>query len=278
MDKYLIIDFYNYLHRGLIGPGAKDKFYLAYLFFNNLRATVEQFQPTKLFFALEGRPKHRYEIYPQYKENRIIKTGQIQSESKIAQKQNISEAANLIKEVLTNINCTLVQHPDYEADDVINTLCHMLNGEEVVVITSDTDYIQLLEQDFENCKVYSPIKKTYFEKSKYPYVAEKSIRGDKSDNIPCLLTPKKADKHLEDPELLKSFLSIEENRAAFSINKSLIEFINIEEELTLCIGSNNFDKVKELFKSMEMNSFTDENEKAEAKFQKFASTFKNLVV
>jgi len=278
MDKYLIIDFYNYLHRGLIGPGPKDKLLISYLFFSNLRATVEQFNPTKLMFALEGHPKHRYDIYPEYKSNRIIKTGSEKSENKIKQKSEIQEAASLIKQTLMHFNCTLVSHPDFEADDIVNTLCHMLHDEEVIVITGDTDYIQLLEQNFTNCKVYSPMKKTFFEKSNYPYVAEKSIRGDKSDNIPCLLTPKKADAHLSNPALLKEFLSIEENRAAFNINKSLIEFIKVpEDELKLENGSSNFDAVYQNFQKMEFKSYIDPgNEKAETKWNKFVSTFINL--
>lgn len=278
MEKYLIVDFYNYLHRGLIGPGEKDSLYLTYLFFCNLRATVEQFNPTKLFFAMEGRPKHRYDLFPEYKANRIIKTGEIKSEGKIKQKENITQASNTIKDLLLNFTCSQVSHPDYEADDIVNTLCNFLADEEVVVITGDTDYIQLLEKDFKNTKVYSPMKKAFFEKSKYPYIAEKAIRGDKSDNIPCLLTPKKADKHLEDPELLKSFLEIEENRAAFSINKKLIEFIDVpQEELVVIEGKNDFVKVFEKFHELDFKSFIEQNEKAETKWNKFVSTFEKLV-
>ena len=281
MEKYLIVDFMNYIHRGLIGMGPKDEYSLVYCFFVNLRATIEQFNPTKLMFALEGHPQHRYDLYPQYKENRIIKTGSNdeKSEKKIHTKQKIHNSAEIVLNILKNINCTTVKHPNYEADDCINTLCAMLDDEDVVVITSDSDAIQLLQKY--KCKVYNPIKKQYFEAStRTPYVVEKAIRGDKTDNIKSVLKPKKADAALNDPKVLEEFLKDDEIRNQFNTNCSLIEFVLAPtDELELVIGQQDFDKVFEEFEKMDFKSFTEkQNEKAEAKWNKFTSTFKNLVI
>ena len=40
--------------------------------FRNMRALVEQLQPTRLVFVLEGHPKWRYDLMPEYKANRKI--------------------------------------------------------------------------------------------------------------------------------------------------------------------------------------------------------------
>lgn len=286
-DKYLIIDFMNYVHRGLVADFFKkkeskeeDKYSLVYTFFVNLRATVEAFQPTKLFFVLEGHPKHRYELYSGYKENRIIKTGDVKSEEKSKVKTKIHFASQVIRELLLNFNCSLIRHPDFEADDCINTLCHRLSDEDVTVITSDSDAIQLLQKGFKDCKVYNPVKKTYFEAGPYPYVAEKAIRGDKSDNIQRVLTPKKADAALSNPEILKKVLELPENLSQFNINKQLIEFIIIpEDELEVSVGESDFNTLKSKFSEMDFKSFVESgNEKAETKWNKFVSTFNNLVI
>jgi|WetSurMetagenome_2_1015567.scaffolds.fasta_scaffold301545_1 5'-3' exonuclease len=263
MDKVLIIDFMNYVHRCRVGS-LDGEFVLIFNFFRNLRATVDQFKPYKIFFALEGHPKHRYELLESYKANRIIKNAAKQTTA-----DNILLLANKIKELLLLLPVTLISHSDFEADDIINTLCFNLKEEDIIICSSDSDCIQILQLNYKNCKLYNPIKKEFLVAPPYPYVAWKCLAGDKSDNIPSLLTPKKVIKCMEDPAAFQSFLSTEENRANFNINRQLIEFRTVpEEEISLTEGISNFDALRIEFMKMKFESIT--NDKS---WEKYVKTF-----
>src|ERR1700722_2315472 len=50
-----------------------DKYSYVYNFFRNLRPLIEDFSPDKCFFVLEGHPQFRYDLYGDYKANRLVK-------------------------------------------------------------------------------------------------------------------------------------------------------------------------------------------------------------
>lgn len=239
---------------------------MVYNFFRNLRATVELLQPTKLFFALEGHPKHRYALYPDYKANRIIKTASANKDKN----ELFNENKNIIFDLLKCLPVTLWKSNDYEADDVIYSLCNDLKDEDITILSNDSDFIQLL-QEFDNVGIYNPIKKIYMESPQYHYVVWKSLAGDKSDNIPKILSDKKAIELASNPEKLEQFLLNEEHRANFNINFELIKFKLIESnELNHTFGTANYDLLFEKFKEFEFNSFTDTVK------EKFINTFKAI--
>src|SRR5690606_26025902 len=108
-------------------------------------------------------------------------------------------------------------------------------------------------------KIYNPIKKVNMESPPYPYVAWKCLNGDKSDNIPALLKPKKALDTVNNPVLFKKFMESEENRANFNINRQLIEFRSIPlEEIELQEGMKDFDKLKDEFRKMQFESIIND--------------------
>ena len=100
MDRVLLIDLANAVWRASIGFAPKkpilappkddwemyggeeptpepkkvdDSFIIIFNFFRNLRPIIEQFSPDKCFAVLEGHPKFRYDLFSDYKANRIIK-------------------------------------------------------------------------------------------------------------------------------------------------------------------------------------------------------------
>lgn len=299
MDKVLLIDAHNAMWRASIGFGPKkeapsvkstpesdtedgwemvpgdpappapetkntEEFVLIFNFFRNLRPIIELFEPDKCFFVLEGHPQFRYDLFADYKANRIIK--QASSKEKL---DSFLKNKDEIVRILQHFPVTVARASNYEADDVIATLCDNMKDEELTILSNDSDYIQLLQRGYPNCRIYNPIKKTFMEAPAYPYVAWKCLNGDKSDNIPALLKPKKALDTVNSPELFKKFMEVEENRANFSLNRQLIEFRSVPmEEITIHEGHRNFDIVKQEFERMDFQSII--NDKS---WNKYTKTF-----
>jgi len=241
-----------------------EKYLLIYNFFRNLRPQIEEMSPDKCFFVLEGRPQFRYDLYADYKANRLIKT---------ASKQETMDKFHLSKDVIIKLisylPITVARAANYEADDTIGTLCENMKEEALTIISNDSDYIQLLQRGYQYLTIYNPIKKEIMVAPDYPYVAWKSLAGDKSDNIPAILKPKKALDVVNDPQLFKKFMAVEENRANFTINRQLIEFRSVpEEEIIIQEGIRNFQKLKEEFARMDFQSIV--NDKS---WERYINTF-----
>jgi len=295
MDKILLIDAHNAMWRASISFSPKkvvtpplaseddgwdmrgepappmpekkevdESFILIFNFFRNLRPIIEQFAPDKCFFVLEGHPQFRYDLFADYKANRIIK--QAASKEKL---DKFLQSKDEIVRIMQHFPITVARAANYEADDVIASLCDNMRDEDLTILSNDSDYIQLLQRGYPHCQIYNPIKKTFMEAPEYPYVAWKCLNGDKSDNIPALLKPKKALDTVNSPELFKKFMDVEENRANFSVNRQLIEFRSVPmEEIMLVEGQRNFNIVKEDFARMEFQSII--NDKS---WDKYTKTF-----
>ena len=295
MDKILLIDAHNAMWRASIGFGPKkekappaassddgwemvpapapppepkeeksDKYVVVFNFFRNLRPIIELFSPDKCFFVLEGHPQFRYDLFADYKANRIIKEA-----SRKEAREKFDGDSKIIISLMNYLPITLCKAANYEADDVVATLCDNMRDEELTVLSNDSDYIQLLQRGYKNCRIYNPIKKTFMEAPAYPYVAWKCLNGDKSDNIPALLKPKKALDSVNDPELFKKFMEVEENRANFNVNRQLIEFHSVPmDEIVLAEGVRNFEALKQAFTEMDFQSII--NDKS---WEKYTSTF-----
>lgn len=292
MDKVLLIDFNNAVWRASIGFAPKkpvvappkddwemyggdeptpepkkevdDSIIIIFNFFRNLRPLIEQFSPDKCFAVLEGHPQFRYNLFSDYKANRIIKSA---SQQELRDKFNAAHPE--IVRLLQYLPITLAYAANYEADDTIGALCDNMKDEKLTVLTNDSDYIQLLQRGYKDITIYNPIKKETMVAPEYPYVAWKCLAGDKADNIPSLLKPKKVMEAVNDPVIFKKFMDIEENRANFNVNRQLIEFHSIpEEEIVLQEGVRNFEELKKEFAKLEFQSII--NEKS---WEKYTKTF-----
>jgi hypothetical protein len=237
-----------------------EKYLFIYNFFRNLRPIIEDISPDKCFFVLEGHPQFRYDLFADYKANRLIKQA-----AKKETMDKFLEAKDEIVRILQYFPITIARASAYEADDVISSLCDNMRDEDLTILSNDSDYIQLLQKGYKNLLIYNPIKKEAMQAPTYPYVAWKCLNGDKSDNIPSLLKPKKALDTVNNPELFKKFMSLEENRANFSINRQLIEFRAVPpEEIILKEGVRNFPAVWKEFARMAFESII--NQKSWAKY------------
>lgn len=268
MDKILFIDYYNFLHRACVKfekLSVPDEEIFAFNFFRNLRPIIEKFSPNKCFFALEGHPKFRYDLYSDYKKNRIIKEASAKE-----RKELVSTTSSIVLDILKFFPVTIVKSNDYEADDLIATLADNLKLEDLTIISNDSDYIQLLQKKYNKIQIYNPIKKDFYQNTSYHYIAWKALAGDKSDNIPSIVSKQKAEKLVANPREMLKFFENEENRANFNINKELIEFKIIPlDEIILLEGTNEFDKIKIEFEKLNFNSILQS-------WKKYTSTFKCL--
>lgn len=272
MDKILLIDGHNALWRACVKFGKvkadetsePDEVIFAFNFFRNLRPLIEDLSPDKCFFVLEGHPQFRYDLYADYKATRMLKQA-----SKQETNTRFFKMRDIVLPLLQYLPITICRAANYEADDVIATLCDNMKDESLTILSNDSDYIQLLQRGYKNIRIYNPIKKMDMEAPSYPYVAWKCLNGDKSDNIPKLLSPKKAIDTVTNPDLFKKFMEVEENRANFNVNRQLIEFRSVpEEEINMVDGVSNFDKLKLAFSELKFESIINENS-----WKKYVNTF-----
>ncbi len=269
MDKVLFIDAHNQMWRacvkfGAVQPDVPDEVIFTFNFFRNLRPLIEDFAPDKCFFILEGHPQFRYDLFADYKANRIVKMA-----SKQESNERFLKTKDIIVPLIQHLPITTCRAANYEADDVVATLCENMRDEDLTVLSNDSDYIQLLQRGYPQIRIYNPIKKSFMEAPPYPYVAWKCLNGDKSDNIPALLKPKKALDTINDPILFQKFMDVEENRANFSVNRQLIEFRSVPvEEIDLKDGTRNFDALRQAFTEMKFESIINDQS-----WKKYCKTF-----
>jgi 5'-3' exonuclease len=298
MDKILLIDLANAIWRANVsfGPPIQHKvlidehsdevkcncgspwndedsfcygqrYNVVFNFFRNLRPQIELHQPGKCFAVVEGHPQFRYDLYSDYKANRLIKKA-----SRVEEQTKVNEASEIILMVLPHLPITIVRAARYEADDLIGTLAGNLQSEDITVLSGDNDYIQLLQRGYAHIQVYNPIKKIYLEAPEYNFLAFRCLVGDKSDNIKGLVSKKKALQFLANPDQFRDFLSLEENRANFAINKKLVEFANVPlDEIEWQDGYPDFQFIFDAFKQMKFESIVNNYG-----WKKYVETFKCL--
>ena len=94
---------------------------------------------------------------------------------------------------------------------------HARKGDDVTIISSDSDFTQLLNSFEENFRIYNPVKKSFVEKPDYDYVTWKALRGDPTDNIAGIpgVGDKTAEKLCKNPKLLCERLESKDVREVF---------------------------------------------------------------
>lgn len=269
----LAIDFMNQAHRARsgfqMGPAP-----VVFNFFRQFKALVDQFKPTRIYVALEGKPVHRYEAMGEYKANRKVDP----DDPKAKELEKFFKQKDVIVDLLQkHFPVSVVRHATSECDDTLaNLIRRSSSAVDWVLVSSDTDFIQLL-QEHDNLRIYNPVQKKFVEAPDYPYVTWKALRGDPTDNIPGVpgIGDKTADKLASDPDLLKEFITRPEVEPIFTRNFELIRFKEWSDEerdqMTSSSPAKDWQVVKDVFAGYGFNSMV----KDEA-WQKFTSSFDNL--
>lgn len=262
--RVLILDAYNLMHRARFGFG-KGEYNVVYNFFRGLRPIVDKFTPDRVYFVLEGVPKGNQELLGEYKANR-----KRSPDSFIAQRAIIE---SLVAELMPIIS---IRHDDHEADDVIYTLAkHFSPGHDVVIVSSDSDFIQIYDE-LDNVTLWHPIKKKVVAAPDYDYLLWKSLRGDKTDNIPGIkgVGNITAEKLVRDPDLLAARMDDPEFASQQEMNYSLIKLEDLGDRFEECWQSGHeahWTTLRERFQDFEFKSMTKDKT-----WEKYVNTFTSI--
>lgn len=269
----LAIDFMNQAHRARsgfqLGPAP-----VVFNFFRQFKALVDRFKPNRVYVALEGKPVKRHEALAEYKANRVVAP----DDPKAAELQRFFEQKSVIVDLLNKyFPVSVIRHPLHEADDTLaNVIKFSTTAVDWVLVSSDTDFIQLL-QDRSNLKLYNPVRDAFVDAPEYDYCVWKALRGDSSDNIPGIpgVGDKTAAKLALDPDALQAKLSDPEVANVFSRNYELIKFAEWTDEERMAMTSSSptkdWEAVKSVFEGYGFGSMTKDGS-----WQKYMSSFENL--
>lgn len=271
MGHALILDVQNLIHRARSGF-TKGEHPIVFNFLRGLRPIFEKFKPDAAFFVLEGVPRRRLEVYPEYKATR--------------KKMEPSAYEAFIRQVDECVDCLIhsfpgsivIHHPDYEADDVIaysTSLCAKTLGQTVTIVSSDTDFIQLLQKGWD-VRLWNPIKKAFIEAPDYDYISWKALCGDGSDNIIGVsgVGDKTAKALLGDTQQLEKTLCKGDTRELFARNKDLIEFDMVDDRELRFLNEGHDRTWDELHNRLELFDF--KSMLKETTWEKYKATFATL--
>lgn len=193
MQKLVLLDAYALIFRAYYGlirsPRINSKGQntsAAFGFINTLEELLRKENPD--FVAVAFDPPggtFRHEQFPQYKATRDETP------------EDIRWAVPVIKNFLAAYGVAMVEVPRFEADDVIGTLAHRAakDGLEVVMVTPDKDYAQLVQPNVSMLRPQSGAKgyeRLGVEEVKVKFEVENPLQvidllglmGDAADNIP----------------------------------------------------------------------------------------------
>jgi hypothetical protein len=202
---YILVDTANTFFRArhVVRGDADIKLGMAlHITFNSIKKAWQDFDGSHVVFCLEGR-SWRKDFYKPYKANRAetraAMTVKEQDEDKL-----FWETFDAFKDFVTEkTNCTVMQHPRLEADDLIAGWIQNHPDANHVIISTDSDFHQLIAP---NVKQYNGVLETLTthegifdkkgkmvidNKTKEPkdipnpewILFEKCMRGDSSDNV-----------------------------------------------------------------------------------------------
>ena len=180
-------------------------------FLRSLAYAIREVNPTRVIIVYDGAggSYRRRKIHPNYKSNRkpgkrITRWDAFKNatEEKEAMKIQFSRLLDYLDFLPINV----ISIDRIEADDTIAYIANKLVKEEVTIMSSDQDFLQLVD---DRITVWSPTKKIFYTPNKvledygvpaHNFLMYKVLMGDKSDNIEGVkgLGPKKLPKILPD--------------------------------------------------------------------------------
>jgi len=205
--KYLIVDTANTFFRARHAAHRQSDTWdrLGFSMHVTLGSVAKAFRDQRadhVIFCLEGR-SWRKDYYEPYKKNRSVARAAL-TEAEAEEDRLFWETFDALKTFVTeSTNCTVLQHNNLEADDLVAGWIQAHPGDSHVIVSSDSDFHQLLAENVTQYngitdelhtlqgifdKKGAPVKD---KKTKEPktipdpkwILFEKCMRGDTSDNV-----------------------------------------------------------------------------------------------
>jgi 5'-3' exonuclease len=205
--KYLLVDtantFFRARHIASRNSDTWEKIGMAlHLTLASVNQVVRKFGADHVVFCLEGR-SWRKDHYAPYKKNRVVDT-LTQTEAEREENEMFWDTYEKFTTFLKEkTNVSVLRHERAEADDMIARFVHLHPNDTHYIISSDTDYIQLIS---DNVHQYNGITNQFItlegyhdekgrlvvdKKTKEPkllgdpqwHLFMKCMRGDSSDNV-----------------------------------------------------------------------------------------------
>ena len=202
---YILVDTANTFFRArhVVRGDLNDKVGMSiHTVLSSVRKAWRDFNGTHVIFALEGR-SWRKDHYAPYKRNRTDARAS-QSPREAEEDRVFWETFDQFKDfVINKTNCTVLHHPQLEADDLIAGWIQSHPNDNHVIISTDGDFAQLIAPNVKQYNGVTSITTThegYFDEKGKPVkdkktgevkaapdpqwlLFEKCMRGDTSDNI-----------------------------------------------------------------------------------------------
>jgi len=161
-----------------------------FYYINDIFKYIKQFEDvTEVVVARDSKANWRRNIFPWYKKHRKVTRNADEAKAKAEDhwftwQEFYDYQEEFINVMKKYVPVKVLEVNTAEADDIIAVLCQRIKGKKFVV-TTDHDYIQLLQND--DVKIFSPMKKAYLhDDNPKHHMLVKVMAGDKSDFIPSI--------------------------------------------------------------------------------------------
>ena len=185
----ILLDYSQIALSNIIVQKLNDENMIRHMILNSIRMYNKRHRKEygQMVICADGMNTWRRQYFPEYKGMR--RKGK---EESTMDWNEIFRIVNLIREeIQENLPYKVMHMEGCEADDIIGALAirtqEFGQGEPVMIVSSDKDFIQL--QKYNNVKQFSPIqKKTVTDKNPRTYLFNHIMRGDSGDGIPNVLS------------------------------------------------------------------------------------------
>jgi len=294
--NFLILDSNSILHRAFhalpkLTTSKGQPVNAVYGFLLVLFKVIKEFSPDYIFACFDYPAKtFRHQLFKEYKSKRPPTPDDLKNQIPI------------LKEILQNFNIPILEKEGFESDDIIGSIIYQIKEKEkldnvnFIIVSGDTDILQLIDKDTKVYLLQKGIKKTllydenlfrqkFFNLAPNQLIDFKALVGDSSDNIPGVkgigkktaislllnygnlenLYKKLEEKKLKEKLSLKirEILIKDKEKAFFSK-----ELISIKKDIPLAIDNlflwdYDFNNVVSIFKKYEFNSLISKIPKRE---------------
>lgn len=216
---HLLIDGKNILYRAIF---VRSKDSPVEIFFRIILSSVRKCNATSyhIFWDCPRTDTWRRQVLPSYKANRDEKSDPAIGEA-------IGKNLDILKKICPELGFISYYSPKLEADDLIYAFASLYHPTDIVVLSSDSDLLQIPFR-FLNTRQLKPGKskpgeENFCPKPTFNPIIQKCLMGDKSDNIEGYygIGKVKGAKLAQDPKALQEFVAA--NPRIYLLNQNIVD-------------------------------------------------------